>query len=238
MHKLFTCVLLAMVACSTLSWSQDDATVEITESALNRLLQRLGSLSKSGMHQPTSLFQSGPIFTECHAAGTLDCPGLPRDWGSPGNQLGFFFCRKVGGGIAVIPAGPPVLWQWWVTNAHYTLTQGSMTFTATVKTRVGGTENTITRTVPASVVLDSTANRLRIQLNPFNVGVQGPSQGTMVTVTQVDVTRMYTIAVPLEPQAMSIPSPNVSNANLSMRAVSISPQYLADKVRIQVEVEF
>jgi hypothetical protein len=230
-------VLLLTPAFPVVAWGQN-ATFEVTESALNRLLGRVGNISKSGVYQPTSVFQSPVVFRECFAGAWLDCPGLSGDLGYRGNQIPLGFCRTVGGGFALVPVGPPIAWQWWVTDAHYTIASGSMSLTATVKTRVGATENTVTRTVPASVVFDSSEKRLRIKADPFTVPLQAPNQGTLVTVTQIDVAKLYTISVPLEPQTISIPSPNVNDNSLSMRAVSVSPQYLAGKVRIGVDVAF
>jgi len=75
--RLLALVLTALLIPAVCS--AQNASLEISERGLNRLVARLGALSEGGVYQS---------------------------------------------------ATP---WQWWVTNAYFTLTDGSMTVTATVR---------------------------------------------------------------------------------------------------------
>jgi hypothetical protein len=114
-------------------------------------------------------------------------------------------CRTVGGEIHIVPLGEPVQWQWWVTGARFTLQSNAMTFTATVRSRIGGNETTTTRTVPASVVFDSSTNRVVAKINAFAVPVQYAAGGTTITAATVDVAKLFSIAIPVEPQTIVVP---------------------------------
>ena len=193
------CVLLAPAYCL----AQSNATLVVTQPTLNRLVGKLGALSASGTHQAYGTVQTPVVFVVCEAIGFLDCPELGRDpAGFDRGHIPLAMCRTVGGDIHIIPLGEPVSWQWWVTGARFTLQSNSMTFTATVRSRVGGNETTTTRTVPASVIFDSSTNRIVAKINAFTVPVQRTGG---VTVTTVDVAKLFSIAIPVEPQTIVVP---------------------------------
>jgi hypothetical protein len=126
----------------------------------------------------------------------------------------------------------PLTWRWWVTGARFQLTAGAMAFTATVNSRVGDQADSQTRTVPASVAFDAADNRLRIAIGAFTVPV--PSTGTVVT--QVDVARLFAIAVPVEPQELEVPLLDGGTREIPIRAQNVTTQYLLGKLLTRFDV--
>lgn len=145
---------------------------------------------------------------------------LLRRLGSPGHA-----------GVHPSSAGP-LTWRWWVTGARFQLTAGSMAFTATVNSRVGDQTDTQTRTVPASVAFDAADNRLRIAISAFTV----PLQSTGTVVTQVDVARLFAIAVPVEPQELEVPLLDGDTREIPIRAQNVTTQYLPGKLLTRFDV--
>jgi hypothetical protein len=191
--RLLALVLTALLIPAVCS--AQNASLEISERGLNRLVARLGALSEGGVYQS---------------------------------------------------ATP---WQWWVTNAYFTLTDGSMTVTATVRSRVGNQMATESRTVPASVSFDPTFDRsvqafqtghrppsgvLRIIIGGFTVPVQADG----ATITQVDVAKLYGVSIPIWAQELSVPLPNGGKRTLTARVVSITPQYLSGRILVNINVGF
>jgi hypothetical protein len=194
--------LLAPVHCP----AQSNATLVVSQTTLNRLVGKLGVLSNSGIHQAYRMVQTPVLFEMCEAFGFLECPGLGKDpAGFSRDRIPLVMCRTVGGEIHIMPAGEPVSWQWWVTGARFTLQSNAMTFTATVRSRIGGNETTTTRTVPASVVFDPPTNRVVAKINAFAVPLQYTVAGATPTVTTVDVAKLFSIAIPVEPQTIVLP---------------------------------
>jgi hypothetical protein len=154
---------------------------------------------------------------------------------------------------------PSVSWQWWVTDAHFAVTDGAMTFTATVRYLVGDQTNAETRTVPASISLVSTTETspttghpggpLRVQgqghdhpvdllhfnIGAFTVSISAPGQPGG-NITQVDVAKLYSFSIPIEPQDLSVPLPDGGTQTVSSRITNIIPQYLAGKILISFDV--
>jgi len=191
--RLLALVLTALLIPAVCS--AQNASLEISERGLNRLVARLGALSEGGVYQS---------------------------------------------------ATP---WQWWVTNAYFTLTDGSMTVTATVRSRVGNQMATESRTVPASVSFDPTFDRsvqafqtghrppsgvLRIIIGGFTVPVQADG----ATITQVDVAKLFGVSIPIWAQELSVPLPNGGKRTLTARVVSITPQYLSGRILVNINVGF
>ena len=191
--RLLALVLTALLIPAVCS--AQNASLEISERGLNRLVARLGALSEGGVYQS---------------------------------------------------ATP---WQWWVTNAYFTLTDGSMTVTATVRSRVGNQMATESRTVPASVSFDPTfdlsvqafqtghrppSGVLRIIIGGFTVPVQADG----ATITQVDVAKLFGVSIPIWAQELSVPLPNGGKRTLTARVVSITPQYLSGRILVNINVGF
>jgi hypothetical protein len=212
-----------------------DATLEVTEATLNALLGRLGTPSDSGSYWPPAP-KGYSVFDQCYTIGFLDCAGGTRPIRIP---LGS--CRiKLpldGGSKRVMVATPtPLTWQWWVENARFNLAAGSMTFTATVRSRIGTATSSVSRTVPATMSFVSATNRLRIELGAFSVPLEVAGQSQPVTT--VDVARLLGFSLPLQPQAFSVPLPDGGTRALNLRATSISTQYLAGRILVTIDVSF
>ncbi len=119
-----------------------------------------------------------------------------------------------------------VPWQWWVTDAHFSLAPGAMTFTATVLSAVGQENASKTMTVPASIVFDGASSSLRISISPFVVPIQSGDSTVTQTVTQVDVANIYGLSVPIVPQTfvLSLPGGGVRSVAGSVTGATMEVQ--------------
>jgi hypothetical protein len=250
MNRLASVVPALLAACLLLSAPAraQDAEVEISEAALNQFLARLGHPSDGGVYRAMTL-GGAPGIEICEPIGYLECPIDDRP-GLQGIQIGqqrpqlgarveLARCRMVGGGQFIVPIGPPVTFQWWITDARLAVSSGAMTLTATVRSHVGTRWNDpVRRTVPASVSFDASSNRLLLRISDFKVPIQGEFEGTTHQVTEVDVAQLLAIAIPIEPQRIQVPLPDGTTRTLTGRAVSASPFYDAGKLRLHVNVRF
>lgn len=203
-----------------------NASLELSEETLNALMARLGSLAGAGIHRSVEALVP-VLFEACEPSTSLTCPG------SAGG-IPLSLCRTADGGAALVPSGTAVPWRWWVSAAHFTLTEGSMAFGATVNSVIGGQTNAETRTVPASIGFDAPSGRLRIQIGTFSVPLEW--EGTLVT--KVEVARLYGISLPIEPQQLVVPLPTGGTRTLTARAKAAEVQYLPRRVLIRVDVGF
>jgi hypothetical protein len=226
--RLAAAVAIGSVALTSICSAQN-ASLEIPQAMLNTIVARLGALSNAGVYQPTMTLMSSGVVQNCQPFGVLECPASAGQ-----RRMSLVLCKDDSGAPMLMSAPIAVTWQWWVTNASFTLTDGAMTFTATVRTLVGGQTNTVTLTAPSSVSLESGANRLRVTIGPMVVPVQ--SNGT--TVTAVDVAKLYGLSIPIEPQHLSLALPSGGTRNLIARVVSITPKYLPGKLVVNVDVAF
>ena len=235
MKVRLTVLLLSFVLLTPAVCSAENATLEITQGTLNRIIGRVGVISDSGKYQRMlDIITEG--FEICDAVAVVDCPGLPGidlDLGF-GGGVQLLGCRTYGGGIAIFPSGEPVLWQWWITKPYFTLKSGSMTFTATVRSQVGGRINFTKRTVPASVSFNSTNNKLVINIDGFKVPLVHQGENA----TEVDVAKFYSISIPIQPQVFTVPMLDGTTKAVTASAVSVSPEYLAGKIKVNVNVGF
>lgn len=163
---------------------------------------------------------------------TVDIPAgalnhLVNRLGSPSNA-----------GIYVPPeAEPPsnaLAWQWWVTDAQFSLSPGAMRFTATVRSQIGDQTSSETRTVPATILFDPSSGRLRISIAAFVV----PLRVGEVTVTNVDVAKLYSLGVPIEPQTFVLSLPGGETRTLTGRVTGLTTQVEAGRLVLNVDVDF
>ena len=217
-----------------------EATLDLPEQTLNRMIDRVGVLSDGGVAQPYSTHEAPELFRECFQIGYLACPGLQMyDLGLGQERIPLVACRKVGGGVVTVPVGEPVAWQWWITDAHIELSAGAMRFTATVTSNVGDHWDTVTRTVGALVDFDKNTNKLMIKIDPYRVPLQlGGGSSASLDVEPVDVAKYFSLAVPIVPQQISVPLPNGSSRNLTGKVVKARPTYSQDNLMVTFDVCF
>lgn len=220
-----------------LPWTANaqDAEVEITQDALNQFLARLGHPSDGGVFQPISLSEA-PGLEQCEPLGELDCSTASLAL----RRIRLARCRMITGNRwLIVPAEPPLPFQWWIVDARVTVSAGEMSLTATVRSHVGTRWNDpVQRTVPASVVFDGPSGRLSLKISSFTVPIVGAFQGTSHQVAEVDVAKLLAIAIPIEPQTIRVPLPNGTTRTLTGRAVSATPFYEAGRLRLHVNVAF
>lgn len=217
------------------------ATLEISEATLNAVIARLGTPSASGAYTPRPVAGANSRFFNCETVAIfLECPSGRQILRRPLLRCEFTPAStansrtRAPGRVLVPAAGPSITWDWWVENPRFTLAAGSMTLSATVRSRVGAANGSTTASAPASLVFDAAANRIRVQVGSFSVPLTANGQ----TVTTVDVAHLYEIALPVEPQNLAVTLPNGSPRSLNLRATSISPQYLAGRVLVNINVGF
>ena len=132
------------------------------------------------------------------------------------------------------PVSSNIPWQWWVTNARFALAQGAMSFTATVRSQVNGQQSSETRTVPASTMFDASTSRLRINMGAFKV----PLQSGGVTVTQVDVAKLYGVTVPVVPQTFTLSLPGGSTRVVTARVAAVTTNVQPGRLVLNLTVGF
>jgi hypothetical protein len=209
-----------------------DATIDLTAAGLNKVVGKLGNLSDAGSFQPAVRRSMKGFFMRCDLVGFVDCPlaSLAR------TPLGR--CQKVGGGSSYLPAADPLLWSWRVTSATFAINSGGMTFTATVVTQVGTQQTTTTRSVPATVSFDASGPRVRINVSSFTVPVQTGASGQTETITTADIGKLYSLSLPIPSQTMQVSLPSGAGKTLTARVIGVTPQYMANDLKLTVDVGF
>ena len=217
-----------------------DAVMELTEQVLNDIVYRMGVLSDGGVGQPYSVVHTPELFEICHHVGYMDCPGLfQEDFGFIEERIPLVLCRSKGGGFATLPEGEPLPWQWWITDARFELAAGSMTFTATVTTKVGSTFESTTRTVDASAGFNVYTNTLLIDIDDFSVALEVPGNPDLqLDAGPVDVSAYYSITVPAQPQTFEVVLPTGGTKTVTGNVVSASPRYLPGTLEMRFDVDF
>jgi hypothetical protein len=233
-----------------------NATLELSQETLNRFISQLGMLSNKGLYQP--VIGDIPGVNNCEDIGTINCPGLsdpsvggvttaarslnnpttpislPADVQFRTDEIALLACETARGAIEIYPAHEPIPWYWWVTDAHFTVENGSMTFTASVRSLVNGIEKIETRTVGANVVFDAPTNRLKVQLAEFKVPLVYGNK----PVTEVDIKRLYAVAVPIEPQTVTVALPNGTTKTVTGRVINTKATYSLGRIVVDFDVGF
>jgi hypothetical protein len=230
-------LLLAWSVARPAAAAAQDASIEVTQAALTKLVQRIGPFSDAGVYKPSSPAAGSGLFRRCEFAGYLECPSrvgdrelrpLVRCEPKPSAQpRGGKVRRPALSKIALVPAAEPaVTYEWWIEGPALAVGAGSMTFTASVRARVGAHTTTETRTVPASLGWDAARQQLRLSVGAFVV----PLRSGQTTIASVDVARFYDLTMPVQPQDFRLPLPDGSSRNIAPRPAGASVQYQPGKV--------
>ncbi len=231
-------LLAVLLLCSALAEAAAPR-LQLSEAALNRIISTLGTLADGGVAQPYNIHNQDPLTEICFSIGVISCPGLNRpELGTDFGQIPLVVCKQYGGGVSALPSGPPVSWQWWVSNAYLKLDAGAMTFTATVLTRVADYWQEETRTVAASVVFDPASKMLRLNIDDFKVQLTLQNSSMRLDAEPVDVSGMYSIALEIPPQSFSVPVPGGTSRNINARILSANPSYAPGKLTVEFDVAF
>lgn len=227
-----------LAALAMLSWAfpgaspAQDVVAVLKESTLNRIAARPGQLSGSGATWSSALFGI-PGFNRCRFAGYAGCADNAA--GGAAGGLPVVGCAADNGNVLVFPAGERIPWAWRVTEPHFTVREGSLSFTATVRGRVAGQDiPPVTRTVGANVEFFPGSNRLYVTVSEFKVPL---AHGGKV-VREVDVARLYSLAFPLDPQAIPVTLQDGSEKTITARFVSVVPSYLDKRIRLEIDVGY
>ena len=222
--------------------------LELTEAALNRLVAQLGDSGRSGVHQSNDLSTLG--YGNCATIGALECgarENVATSQPSAGGQttrstgegtartnVNLAICRGPDGRPAIVPAPELLTWQWWITEARFTIRAQQLQFTAKVRYRVGRQWVSEERTVPAALSLDVASQRLRMAISTFTVPVRRTVGGAVETITEVDVGRHMTFVIPISPQTFQVTDLEGRGRTLTSRAQSATVDYLPGQIRVRV----
>ena len=237
MHAARFIVSMVVVGCSLPCFAQQNATLEVTQAALNKLAGQLGAIGDSGFYQPTKSVVTPSRFAKCVSVGYLDCPGDPAGRGAFG-KVPLVRCIDPAGSSRIVPAADPVAWQWSVQSATFTISSGSMTFNVALQVKLGTQTTTINNSAHAYVSFDQVANRVRLSINPLTVPIDYLAAGRTYTITTVDLAQLYSFSIPIDPQAITLQMPGGATRTLTAHALSVIPQYQSGKVVLAINVGF
>lgn len=218
-----------------------DVVLELTEDGLNRIVRQLGDPGDGGVHQPNLLATLG--YKGCRAVGVQDCAGptgaVDAPQGTrPRAQVLLSRCQGPDGRDAVVPGAEPVSWQWWITQARFSIAAQQLSFAASVRYRVGRQWSRDDRTVPAALTFDAAGQRLSMTVSAFTVPIAYSADGVVEAVTEVDVGRHMSFAIPIGAQTLQVRSLDGSPRTLTSRAQSATVEYLAGRVLVRVDAAF
>lgn len=231
-------ILLAiLLLCMPLNGHAVDASLDVSEATLNRLIHKIGILSDGGVTQPYNVTRIPGIFEDCVHVGFLGCGDLPGNIpGFGGNEIPLVICRRRGGGVATLPIGDPVPYQWWITDTALSVDNGSMRFTATVTTQVDGHWETTARTVGAVVRWEPGSSVLRLVIDNFQVPLVAGS--VSLDVPPVDVSRFFSVSIPIVPQQFNVLLPDGATRTLNGRVQGATYEYTSDNLKVNFDVTF
>lgn len=234
MKVLLASAIAVLVACPA---TAQDFELEFTEQALNRLVASLNDPGSGGVHRSSALAALG--YSGCVSLGALDCAGATSAPSSPQGSgrtdVRLAFCQGPDGKGAIVPASDAVGWQWWITEARFTIAAQQLSFTARVRYRVGTQWFSEEKTVPAVLSLDVASQRLRMDVSSFRVPVRHTVNGVAETITEVDVGRHMSFGIPISAQAFQVADLEGRPRTLTSRAQGGSVAYLPGKIQVRVD---
>jgi len=234
--RLGLALLIVLTATSAYA---EQSTVDITQSLLNTILTRVGTISKAGVAQPYNASNFGSIFEDCVVVGSLNCPRIEgRIPGFGSTEIPMVHCRRIGGGTVFLPVGDPVPWQWWVSEPRVTLSANSLKFTAKVTMHIGDEWSSESRTVNANIKYDAGTKALMLDISNFEVYLKVPDSDITLREPPINVAKMYGIGLPIPQQSFSIPLPNGTTRNLVGRVASATASYSPELARVTLNVSF
>lgn len=218
---------------------------EFTESALNRIVEGLRSPSDGGVYE--RVLELPGFQTDCMPIGYFHCPlatpalpgvPVPPELNAP-IRIPLLRCRR-SGQYVISPGFEPITWQWFVTDARFDIKPGGMSFSASVRYRVGDAWYREDRTVGASMKVNTTEQALEIDLNNFEVPIQldvGSAPNSTIT---VDVDKIMSVRIPLPSRSFeSRRLDGESVRTITTRIASGSVQYLSnDRIRVMTNVQY
>jgi hypothetical protein len=217
---------------------------EFSEQTLNELVGDLGHPSAGGVYLPNALI-TNLGYGNCRPIGTLECTyGTTHTSGTSapvtaGNKVvAISLCQGPDGQPAVLPTPEPIPWQWWITEAHFTVGPQQLSFSANVRYRIGSKWYNVAQTVPATLTFDYAQQRLRMAISSFNVPIRYSEGGVVELLGEVDVGRFMNFTIPTSRQKISVPDLNGNGRTITTRVDSVNVQYVPGKVVVKVDAGF
>ena len=217
---------------------------EFSEQTLNELVGDLGNPGAGGVYLPNALI-TNLGYGSCSPIGTLECTyGTNNTYGTSApattrnKVLAISLCKGPDGQPAVLPTPDPVPWQWWITEAHFTVGAQQLSFSANVRYRIGSKWYNVVQTVPATLTFDYAQQRLRMAISSFKVPVRYSEGGVVEVLAEVDVGRFMSFTIPTSRQKISVPDLNGSGRTITTRVDSVNVQYVPGKVLVKVDAGF
>lgn len=217
---------------------------ELPEQTLNELVGNLGNPGAGGVYLPNGLI-TNLGYGNCLPIGTLECmygtTGISGTSapGTAGNTVvAVSLCKGPDGQPVVLPTPEPIPWQWWITEAHFTVDSQQLSFSANVRYRIGSKWYNVAQTVPAALTFDHAQQRLRMAVSNFKVPIRYSEGSVVEALTEVDVGRFMSFAIPTSRQKISVPDLGGNNRTITSRVDSVNVQYVPGKVLVKVDAGF
>lgn len=220
-----------------------DATIELSEEALNALANRVGVLSDGGVDLAIPRDELEPLLSGCEFFGYFEYPPPRQPAGvivrhPERSHIPLARCVDRHGSFVLVPCGEPTPWQWWITDARFEIENGAMKFKANVRARIGERWTSDERTVSAFVEFDAAAGELRVRIADFAVPLTYTAAGTTRRVAHVDVAKLRSFAIPIQPIAFSVPLLDGTQKALSGHVLQVTPRYKSGRLEVDLDVGF
>lgn len=236
------CLLFSMAASAQVD---PDISMNLTLDTLNRLANRVGDLSDAGLYQPEVPEPLSSLFRRCEFFGHFDCllPGGGAAGSRPSRKKGIPLVRCIqrDGSITLLPLpdAAPVAWQWWITDGAFRVEGNRLRFEASVRSRIGSRWSKQTGSADADIRLSADKEHAMVSVGHFEVPLEASFNGSLQQVTTVDVGKLRSFSVAINPQHMSIPRPDGTLKELTMKVSSLKRiHYTADAIELEFDVGF
>ncbi|MGC4095714.1 MAG: hypothetical protein QM706_01245 [Nitrospira sp.] len=218
---------------------------ELPEQTLNELVNDLGHPGAGEVYLPVGLI-TNLGYGKCRSIGTLECTygtsnntsGTSAPVAAGNKVVALSLCQGPDGQPAVLPTPEPIPWQWWITEAHFTIGSQQLNFSANVRYRIGSKWYSVAQTVPATLTFDSAQQRLRMAISTFKVPIRYSDGGVVEVLGEVDVGRFMSFTIPTSRQKISVPDLNGSVRTITTRVDNVTVQYVPGKVLVKVDAGF
>lgn len=230
-------ILLAAALVVPATANAQNMTLEISEEHLNGFIAvyRLSVLAERGSDSPRCLLELPTLFETCYPVGVFECPPGPQDPLVPSRpSIPMLVCERVGGGQALVPAGPPVPWKYSISSSAFTISENGMLFRATVETEVNSVSGAQDLRSQARVFFDQQAQRLRVMVDPLYLTLR--SEDCQVAV--IDLAPKFTFAIPLDPAPISLQLPAGGVRYLNVGVNSVTPRYRQGWLELDLDMDF
>jgi len=153
-------------------------------------------------------------------------------------RVGISLCQGPDGKPVISPAVDQIAWQWWITEASFAVAANQLTFSATVRYRVGAKWFSVAQTVPATLSVDTASHQLQMTVSNFIVPISYSESGAVRLLAQVDVGRYVSFATSMSNQTFSAPDLAGNARSITSRIDAANVRYVPGSIIVSVDVGF